>query len=47
MHVTRILTREHVLIKQVLVLLDRSRQALSEDGTDNITVVALTVRTGS
>lgn len=28
MHVTRILTKEHVLIKQVLTLLDQSRQAL-------------------
>lgn len=28
MHVTRILTKEHVLIKQVLDLLDESRQAL-------------------
>jgi hemerythrin-like domain-containing protein len=28
MHVTRVLIQEHVLIKQVLLLLDRSRQAL-------------------
>jgi hemerythrin-like domain-containing protein len=28
MHVTRVLIQEHVLIKQVLILLDRSRQAL-------------------
>ncbi|MCF8088195.1 MAG: hypothetical protein K9K63_01785 [Desulfotignum sp.] len=44
MHVTRVLIQEHVLIKQVLFLLDRSRQAKARDGTDNITVVALTLR---
>jgi hypothetical protein len=28
MHITRVLIQEHVLIKQVLHLMDRSRQAL-------------------
>jgi hypothetical protein len=46
MHVTRVLIQEHVLIKQVLHLMDRSRQALDAGSTDNITVIIYGFSTG-